>query len=49
MDMIWHAVNGNHFMFVVLNYGRYVFIQFFLPGVLYEIISAFNGKYQLNI
>lgn len=49
MQMIRHAVNGNHFVILFLNYSGDVFVQVGFPIRLYETFSVLNDEYKLQV
>ena len=47
--MIWHRINCDHFMSIVLHDSRYVFVQCFLPNAINHGFTVFNCGYTLNV
>ena len=49
MYMIWHAINSNHFMTVILNYARNVLMQTLLPIGVYNRLPELHCKNTLDM
>ncbi len=49
MNMIWHAVDLQEFMSLVLYNSRHVLVQFIFPFILYEPFSVVHGKYNVDM
>ncbi len=47
--MVWHSINDNEFMLVVLDNSCHVFVQLIFPGRLDNAMSIFNGKNKLDM
>lgn len=49
MDMIWHTVYRNKFVFVVFDNSTNVFVKFIFPNVLDNAILVLDCKNNLNM
>lgn len=49
MNMVWHAIDLQHFMTIILHNTIGVFVQFLPPELLNQTLPTLHRKYQLDV